>query len=87
MFFLSFQAIIQKGGGTGPEKPWQPSLHDERCQFHPGIKFGNDDGMHAFLHVHTSLQMFFAKALLLKGYFPAQGAIAAFSNQLSNERY
>jgi hypothetical protein len=25
MFFIAFSAIIEKGGGTGPEKPWQPS--------------------------------------------------------------
>ena len=65
MFFLRFQAIIQKGGGTGPEKPWQPSLHNDRCQFHPGANTGNDDGMYASLRVHTSLQIFFCSPLLI----------------------
>lgn len=36
MLFFRFRAIIQKGGGTGPAKPWQPSFHYERCQIHPG---------------------------------------------------
>lgn len=25
MFFIAFNAVIEKGGGTGPKKPWQPS--------------------------------------------------------------
>jgi hypothetical protein len=79
MFFLRFQAIIQKGGGTGPKKPWQPSLHNERCQFHPGKITGNDDGMHALPHVHTSLQIFSALALFFEGLLSLTGAIAAFS--------
>jgi hypothetical protein len=58
MFFLIFYAVIEKGGGTGPEKPWQPSLQYDWCQFHPGLLAGRDDGMHAFLHFHTALYPF-----------------------------
>ena len=43
--------------------------HNERCQFHPGIKAGNDDGMHAFLQLHTSLQIIFYNPLLIKGLY------------------
>lgn len=52
-FFLykSFQAIIQKGGGSGPEKPWQP-LVTIGANSIPDSKCGEDDCV-CMLYIHT----------------------------------
>jgi hypothetical protein len=53
MFFSSYCSIvIKKGGGKGPEKPWQPSK--DWCQFLPGkVISGGDDGSKLYHNMRT----------------------------------